>query len=259
MLTPEQIAARKLGIGASEAAKICAGEWHDLWLLKTGRREDDDLSDVFAVQLGIETERLNLLWYTKRTGHFLSRFGESVVHPKYGFIRCTLDGFDPTEKMPVQAKHVVPWTKIDECVERYRFQVMHECLVTGTNRGVLSVIIGTSEPLREIIDLDQFWANEYIASCQEFWGYVERDEPPPQGAPVDAPPIAPDKMRTVSFEGNNAWASAANDWLNHGAAAKLFDKSAKDLKTMVEPDVKEAFGHGIKITRSKVGLSIKRS
>ena len=36
-LTPEQIAGRRKFIGGSDAAKIVSGDWHSLWLEKTGR------------------------------------------------------------------------------------------------------------------------------------------------------------------------------------------------------------------------------
>lgn len=259
MLTKEQLIERRKGIGGSDAAKIVSGEWHELWLDKTGQKEPEDLSSVFAVQLGNATEALNLAWYALKTGREVSRFGEAVICPDHPILRCTLDGFDGAEQMVIQAKHVNGFSKIEDVRARYAPQVMHEMLVCGVRRGILSVIIGTSEPVLELIELDDFWATDYIAKCHEFWGYVERNEAPPQGAPIDAPPV-PAVMRVVSMEGNNAFASAAADWINHGPAAKLFDKAQKDLKAMVEPDVREATGHGIKISRNKAGsLSIKEN
>lgn len=257
MLSPEQLVERKKGIGASEAGKIVSGDWFSLWELKTGRREDDDLSDVFAVQLGIVTEELNLNWYRRRVGNDPCRRGEAVVSKEYPFLRCTLDGFDEVEKRVIQAKHVNGFTKIADCRAKYVPQVTHEMICTNSRQAVLSVIIGTSDPALELVDYDEFFANDYIEKAREFWGYVERNEPPPQGAPIAEPP-PPAVMRVVSMEGKNAWASAANDWLDHNRAAKLFKASEIDLKAMVEPDVREAAGHGIIISRNKAGsLSIK--
>ena len=59
-LTEDEKAMRALGIGGSDASKIMNGEWHELWEIKTGRKEDADLSDVFHVQLGHATEKFNL-------------------------------------------------------------------------------------------------------------------------------------------------------------------------------------------------------
>ena len=42
-------------IGGSDLYNIMQGNWHDLWLVKTGRKEPEDLSQVFRVQLGAFT------------------------------------------------------------------------------------------------------------------------------------------------------------------------------------------------------------
>ena len=52
---------------------------------------------------------------------------------------------------------------------------------------------------------------------------------------------------------SNLWASAALDWLANKDAAKTFEKAAKSLKALIEPDVGKATGHGIVIKRSKAG------
>jgi len=258
-LTKEQLTARRLGIGGSDAAKIVNGEWYDLWLNKTDRKEDDDLSDVWPVQLGVCTEDLNLDWYGRKTGNPALRRGEVVIHPKHKFLRCTLDGFDKILGRVVQAKHVNGFSKIDDVRAKYQYQVQHESLCCGASSGVLSVIIGAQEPALELIELDDFWATEYVEKCRAFWGYVERDEEPPHGKPMEVTPLQPVVMRVVSMDGNNAWASAAADWLNHGTAAKLFDASVKDMKAMIEPDVRQASGYGVVGSRSKAGaISFKK-
>ena len=47
-------------IGGSDQKGFENGDWHDLWLIKTGRKEPDDLSNVFRVNLGSETELFNM-------------------------------------------------------------------------------------------------------------------------------------------------------------------------------------------------------
>lgn len=260
MLTAAQIEERKKGIGASDARYIVEGRWHELWSLKTGKTEGEDLSGVFAVQLGNATETLNLDWYTRKTGNPVEDRGAAHVSTSANFMRCNLDGYDPVARAVIEAKHCNGFTKIEDARERYFPQVQHQMLVTGARKAILSVIIGTSEPVLEEILYDEFWANEYLGQCKEFWGYVERNEPPPLGAPMAVEAIAPDKMRTVSMEGNNAWAAGAADWIANRTAAKTFEGASKDLKTMIEADVKEASGHGIKISRSKAGsLTIKEN
>ena len=57
---------RTQGVGGSDAKRIIDGDWHTLWLEKTKRVEQVDLSDVLPVQMGIITEKLNLDWLEKR-------------------------------------------------------------------------------------------------------------------------------------------------------------------------------------------------
>lgn len=260
MLTPEALAARRLGIGGSDAAKIVSGDWHALWLDKTGRAEPDDLSGVWPVQLGVCTESLNLDWYERKFSRPLVHRGEVVVSTEHPFMRLTIDGWDPQEEVVVQAKHVNAFSKIADVRERYTPQVMHEMIVMRARRGVLSVIIGAAEPVYELIERDEFWEVDYIEKCREFWRYVEEDRAPEQGAPMEIMPVAPALMRVVDMSESNSWAAQAATWLRFRGEAKAWETSVKEIKLLVEADVREAKGHGIICTRSKAGaLTIKES
>ena len=55
---------RKGFIGGSDVVKIQdPSNWFELWEIKTGRRESEDLSDVLAVQMGVNTEDFNINWF----------------------------------------------------------------------------------------------------------------------------------------------------------------------------------------------------
>ena len=257
-LTREQREQRRLFIGGSDAARIVSGDWHSLWLEKTNQRDGEDLSQNFAVQLGNATENLNLAWYELKTGRVLSRLGEQPRHSMFDFLGCTLDGFDAALPAVVQAKHVNAYSKMEEVIQRYTPQVTHEMLVCGVSLAMLSVIVGTNEPVVTEIVLDEFYGSQYIDQCRRFWGHVMDGTEPEQGKPL--PPPAPvEAFRTVDMSGNNEWASLAADWVENQKAAKRFEIAAKGLKGMVEPDVGLAFGHGVQINRDKRGLRIGAS
>ena len=76
------------------------------------------------------------------------------------------------------------------------------------------------------------------------------EEPVPCEPP---PPPKPIGTREICLEGNNAWASAAVDWLQHRDAAKAHAAASGLIKSLVEEDVRRAFGHGIEAKRSKAG------
>jgi predicted phage-related endonuclease len=56
---------RKGFIGGSDAVKIMNGNWYELWQIKRGLVEPEDLSHKVAVQMGIQTEDMNLGWFEK--------------------------------------------------------------------------------------------------------------------------------------------------------------------------------------------------
>lgn len=259
-LTEAELIARKAGIGASEARRIVEGDWHSLWMEKTGRKEPDDLSEVFAVLLGQCTEQLNLDWTQKKIGSEIGHRGAPIISSRFSFVRCTLDGFATFEGQStvIEAKHVNGFSKMDEVVARYNPQLQHQMICTKAPQAILSVIIGTNEPVRELVTFDEFFAEEYLEKCREFWGYVERDEEPKQGAPaMVVAPVAPTVMRKIDMTGSNEWAAFAADWLANKAAAKKFDDAVDGLKALVPEDCSEAKGHGVVASRTKRGISIK--
>ena len=200
-LSPAQLAERRKGIGGSDAAKIISGEWYDLWLDKTGRKEPEDLSGVLAVMMGHATEDFNAFWYEKlHPGSKIVSRGEVEIWGERPFMRCSLDGIIDPLNAVWQAKHVNAFSKIEEVVARYTPQVTHEMIVTGCDKAVLSVFIGTDKYEAVEVGLEEFFASAYIERCVEFWGYVERDEPPP-GAPALAVPVPAEKLRKVSMLG----------------------------------------------------------
>ena len=67
-MQPKRKVERPKTIGGSDAIRIMEGDWHSLWLEKTGRAEPADLTWVLPVQLGILTEELNKKWFVQETG-----------------------------------------------------------------------------------------------------------------------------------------------------------------------------------------------
>ena len=95
-------------LGGSDMVRIINGDWHKLWLEKTGRVAPDNLDDVFPVQLGVLTEDFNLNWFAK--GHSMN-----LVHQQKKFesiiagmvLRGTIDAavYTSNDYAIVEAKH----------------------------------------------------------------------------------------------------------------------------------------------------------
>jgi predicted phage-related endonuclease len=260
-LSAAQKAVRK--IGGSAAGKIMRGDPAELialWEELRGVREPENLDDILAVQMGSWTEELNRFWFEKNTGRDITNEGESRAHPGHDFMTATLDGLTTTaagNPAVFEAKHVGGFEPIETVVQRYMPQLHHSMAVTGLGWAVLSVFVGTRDWQMFEIQCDDFYLAQLIDRERAFWRCVETGEPPAAMQDV-APPAMPTQFRTVDMSSSNAWAVFAADWLTNLPHAKTFDKAAKEIKALVEPDVGTATGHGISVTRSKAGaLTIK--
>ncbi len=252
-LSDLQLKARDGKLTASRVGVLMSGDPEKimaLWQEMTGQSEPEDLSAVWAVQLGSHTESLNLEWYERKTGHTLTLKGEVLTMDPWA--AATLDGYDAEINAVVEAKHVGGFEPRDNVVARYMPQVHWQMLVSGARLAVLSLIEGAREPVFEHVEFDEAYAAELWARAEQFMRCVEDLIPPVEFAPVAAP-TRPEQYRTVDMTGSNAWASLAGDWLANQSAAKTFDKAAKEIKALVEIDVGQVSGHGIQCKRSKAG------
>ncbi len=150
-----------------------------------------------------------------------------------------------------EAKHTGAFVKSDEVLERYMPQLQHNMAVTGYQQAVLSVIFGNHKFEIFEIATDWLYQIELLDAEQRFWTCVLTGEEPVAAEPP--PPPRPVGTRELCLEGNNAWASAAFDWLEHRKAAKLHASACASIKSLVEEDVARALGHGIEAKRSKSG------
>ena len=101
------------------------------------------------------------------------------------------------------------------------------------------------------IAADWLYQIELLSAEERFWDCVLSGKEPVAVEPP--PPPRPIGTREVCLEGNNAWASAAFDWLKHREAAKIHASACTSIKGLVEENVSRAFGHGIEAKRSKSG------
>jgi hypothetical protein len=260
MLTKTQLEARDGKLTASRIACLMTGnetEIMKLWREMIGDPdfEPEDLSNVWPIQLGLETEALNLRWYTRKSGRDLSRFGEVVCNPKHNWAACTLDAWDTLLGCPVECKHVGGHEPLSMVTKRYQPQMHWQMIVTGARKVMFSVIEGANEPVVDEIPFDESYARELWTRALSFMLCVNTLTPPciPQPAPA---PVDPTK--SYDYNGHNEWASNAALWLETREAAKKFKTAESSLKQLVPADAKRVHGHGIEINRNRAGsLSLK--
>ena len=253
-LTSERLDARNRGIGGSDANIILSGDDERLtrlWREKRGESPPEDLSDRLSVVLGSWTEDFNRQWYERLSGNRVLNAGKAVTCAEYRWRKCTLDGLVEHNGAVFEAKHTNSFVRTDEVLERYMPQLQHNMAVAGADRAVLSVIFGNAKYEMFEIAADWLYQLDLFKAEQAFWNAVLSGEPPVAVEPPPAPRAV--ATREVSFEGNNAWASAAVDWLETRKAAKTHASACKSIKQLLEDDVARAFGHGIEAKRSKAG------
>lgn len=181
---------RTKGIGGSDATKIVAGEWRDLYLEKKGLKELDDLSFVLPVQLGIYTEPFNRDWFAAHNdGLYVQESDDVLYHKDYDYIYANLDGFvldDNFKKQGVfEAKHVHPFTKDETLLEKYYGQIQHYMMVTKLPRAWLSVLFGNSNYKAFVIEKDKKFQDKLLNAELRFWQHIQEEDEPPVHVDID--------------------------------------------------------------------------
>jgi predicted phage-related endonuclease len=245
---------RRAFVGGSDANLILSGDRDKvmrLWREKRGEAESEDLSSSLAVMLGCWTEAFNRQWFERISGDRVLACGSSLTCEKYPWRRCTLDGLVEPSGAVWEAKHTSAFSKPEEVLDRYMPQLQHNMAVAKCDRAVLSVIFGNHK--FEIFEIASDWLYqlELLEAEEQFWDCVLSGKEPATLEPP--PPPKPIGTREVCLEGNNAWASAAFDWLKHREAAKAHASAVSVIKSLVDDDVARAFGHRIEAKRSKSG------
>jgi hypothetical protein len=256
-LTAAQIEARAGKLTASRVAALMKGDAEAIMRLyreMIGEEPEEDLSDVWAVQLGSCTESLQLDWYEAKGG-WIARRGEVVNHPLHDWAACTLDGWVIDLGCPIECKHVGGREPLEVVIERYQPQMHWQMECTGATQCALSVIMGANEPIVEYVPRDVDYVVELMDRGAQFMDFVHRRVPPvvlpPAASPIDA-------SKVYDFTGNNSWAVAALDWMGTEKQAKTAADAEKRLKAMVPADAKKCTGHGVRITRDRAGrLSLR--
>jgi len=253
-LTEAQKLARAGKLTASRVACLMDGNkakimqvWRELCGDPTAVEEN--LDDIWAVQLGSCTEGLNLDWYERTQQRQLLQRGAVVVHPDYAWAASTLDGFDPVLNAPVEAKHTSGFEKCEAVLQKYMPQVHWQMECTQTKQCAISVIQGGRQPTIEIIDYDKAYADELMARALRLMEHVWNMTEPVVMDPVEYKQIS--RTKDYNMTGNNHWATYANDWLLHKSAAKKFKEAEEKLKETLPNDAGTATGYGVVAKRDK--------
>jgi hypothetical protein len=257
-LSAEQIAKREGKLTASRIGVLMKGDAAEILRLykeMIGEVPEENLDDVWPVQLGSATEQLNLDWYEKKNKRLLTQRGTVAISEEYHWAAATLDGWDPELKCPVECKHTGGREPLEIVIDRYQPQMQWQMMVTGATQCALSVIMGANEPVVEYISGHPPYIAQMIDRGDYFMMCVSLRKPPVELAPV---PVPIEPTAEINMQGNEKWAAQALRWLQTHGAAEAAKDSEKVLKSLVPAEAKRCFGHGVKISRDRAGrLSLR--
>lgn len=174
----------EVSFGGTDAIKIVKGEWKDIWEIKTGRSQKEDLSDVLPVQMGIHTEPFNIKWFERRTDLTVDNNNKIFKNDDIEFLHATVDGTIQDQYI-FEAKHVNPFSA-KGVVDRYYAQLQHYMLVTGYKKTYLSVLIGNMDHKIYEIEADLEFIHRLLYAETHLWAYVQADVQPPDYVDFDA-------------------------------------------------------------------------
>jgi putative phage-type endonuclease len=178
--TPEWLAWRKEGIGASEAPMVLGISTyktaHKLWQEKTGAIETKDENN-FIFEKGKSIE-------AKARAHF-ELMNDKDCPPacmemdEYPFLRASLDGYNAKENFALEIKYVGKDAMTDEIPAHHMAQLQHQMMVCGaqdvtyvrSNDGVIFKA--------DVVKRDDDYIHELKREELAFWvKVVNKFEPP---------------------------------------------------------------------------------
>ena len=181
---------RSTGIGGSDATYLVEGEWLKLYQIKKGVWEQEDLSFVLPVQLGIHTESFNREWFMAMNDMNVQEQEGTFVHKEYDYIYANVDGFVLSNELkPIgifEAKHTNAFMKEDKVIDKYYAQIQHYMMVTKMNQAWLSVIFGNLKYKSYHIQQDKEFQKRLLIAEKLFWEHMVSDNEPADHVDFDA-------------------------------------------------------------------------
>lgn len=206
MTREEWLAARRMGIGGSDAGKICLSadvyRYADpgaVYLDKIGEGPSDEpslaarhgtwceefVAKLFTEQTGIKVHKYNRMIFSDKHPFMFANIDRKVSHANEGLECKTVGEFAARMRTEDPDTGEAKW--VDRFVEgdmettlsrmpQWYCQIQHYMAVTGWKRWHLAVFIGNRQFLTYEVPRDQAWIDEMIRQEAEFWQHVlDRD------------------------------------------------------------------------------------
>lgn len=189
MLTDEQKAKRRDGIGASDSPIIMGYSSYktpyQLYLEKTGLVTDDE--EITEQQYwGNALEPLIIKRFAEGNNLTVT-FPDTIYHPEFPYIFANLDGWIASENAVVEAKVANSFQRKEwdiACQDgipmQYLIQIAKQVALTNASKGYCAVLIGGMEYMEFIYERDAMLEELILKSDIAFWHCVtNKIEPDP--------------------------------------------------------------------------------
>ena len=178
---------RKTYIGGSDLASILGlSRWKtklQLYLEKTGKIEEKDLSEVEAVEWGIALEDVVAKKFAKKNNIKVLRTNKNYIHPEHDYIRGHIDRLIAGTDEILEIKTCSAWKMKEwdgeDIPYEYVIQLQMYLGLTGRSIGHIACLIGGQKYIQKTIAFDAELYQMMIDKAVEFWNeHVIKDIPP---------------------------------------------------------------------------------
>ncbi len=255
MLTLEQSEQRKHGLGATDCAAVMGlspyRTPYELWLIKTGRMEEDAILGEDRLRLRHAHEQTIADEYETQKSVKLRRVNQTVFHKRLPFMLCNLDRVITGQRKIVECKTSTAWLRqnwgvsgSDEAPIQYILQVQHQLACSEYEDADLAALIDIDDYRIYPMPRNEKVIEKIEAACTNFWeNHVLKDIPP-------APTTRGDLKLMYPLNNGNFIESTAiiDEYLEQLTSVKQQKKTLDGDQEMIEKAIIEfiAANDGIK-------------
>lgn len=247
------LAARRTGVGASEAAALMGEDPRcslvQLWLRKV-REEPPEQQSAEYLEWGLRHEPALIAAYKsdRYAGRPATPDGRLLRSCAHGWALATLDAWTwpdrnpatgdaiPLELKTTEVWHADAWA--DGCPRRYWWQLQHQMLVTGAPMASIACLLGVHRLVWCDVDRDEDAIQRLIRAGERFWRYVDTRTRPP--GPMDSASLVAAHPRhapsTVRLDGS--WIEVDQ---RRQALRKALDAAKREL-SVIDDRIRGAIG-----------------
>ena len=258
-LTEQELADRG-EFGSSDGNVIVGGtdeQRVELWEVKSHLRPARDLTWEWEPYRGNYSEEPIRKWQEHELGYQFVCVGQRFVHPKYDWLTCYLDSYDPVRKAVVEIKTA---TSYDWAQRFYQPQVYLQRDIVECERAILLISTQAHKPVEIEVEFDQAYHDEIIERLLAFKICVDTVTRPHPVPPV----YPPETWRNVDLTTDDPnWRDdmiiQLEMWANTKQWSDMHEQAAAEIKALLPGDIGRLRYRDITIKRNKRNaLTIQR-